>query len=527
MKIKAFHLDMKAGCYKKGYLKKLFPRLSNLGFTHIVFEIEDKVRLDNILDANWHEAYSKEEFEEIIKDSRQAGLTPIPLIQTMGHMEYLLSHKRYHQLRESPKSAYMLCPLNMEARSFIKNLLYEIIELFNNPPYIHLGADETRLLADCPECSKYAKDSGIPALYAEYVNELAEIVLSKRSRPLIWADMPLSHPKILNLLRKDIILVDWDYFTGDKNPDSIRIWGKGFFTAEQKEKLPEGFLSGVGKYAFSKAGELRPWPYTKYLLELGFEVWIAPALSCAGDHYFAPAFMHLENITGAASRLSQNPAPSGLLLTSWALRLNHIEAQWPGAAILKTAEKTGKTMWENLEQDVSSAVFGVKCPEFFRAWELISEPLIHTHSRLGIEHDIHYYGPTPPMVSMMEQWEKEGKTNHEKASLEEKISGYREGRKIIEKLYPQTSSGRPTLDFWNFAGEAMQIKAQELRISLEAHETGNYDKNKAAQLLLETEGSCDDYRKLLSESYMPSSVERYLSVMFDGSKMNLMKMANK
>ena len=51
----AFHLDLKTGHYRPDYLKNLFPRLNKCGYTHVVFEIEDKVRLDNLVDATWFE----------------------------------------------------------------------------------------------------------------------------------------------------------------------------------------------------------------------------------------------------------------------------------------------------------------------------------------------------------------------------------------------------------------------------------------------------------------------------------------
>ena len=43
--VRGFHLDMKVVQYRAEYLKELWPRLARLGYTHVFFEIEDKVLL--------------------------------------------------------------------------------------------------------------------------------------------------------------------------------------------------------------------------------------------------------------------------------------------------------------------------------------------------------------------------------------------------------------------------------------------------------------------------------------------------
>ena len=90
--MQAFHLDMKMGQFRPEYLVSLFLRLRQAGYDTVVFEIEDKVRLDCIGSAAWCEAFSKEEFSGILSNCRSAGLQAIPLIQTYGHMEWLLTH---------------------------------------------------------------------------------------------------------------------------------------------------------------------------------------------------------------------------------------------------------------------------------------------------------------------------------------------------------------------------------------------------------------------------------------------------
>ena len=94
--MRAYHLDMKCAQFRPDYLASLFARLKQAGYSHVFFEIEDKVRLECIKGAEWCEAYSKQEFSKILAICSENGLTAVPLIQSLGHLEFLLSHRRFH-----------------------------------------------------------------------------------------------------------------------------------------------------------------------------------------------------------------------------------------------------------------------------------------------------------------------------------------------------------------------------------------------------------------------------------------------
>lgn len=526
VQIKLFHLDLKAGCFRREYLNRIFNRLASLGYTHILFELEDRVQLDSIAGAWWHESYSREEFSDILRDASSAGLVPVPLIQTLGHLEFLLSRAKYHPLRETPASDCMLCPSLGESRAFLKRLIAEVNELFESPPFIHLGADEARSLGVCPECRRMAGSVGIGGLFGGHINELAKEVISRGSRPVIWADMVLAYPEAVSLLDRNIVLVDWDYNTGDGEPEKVRIWGAGHFTPEQKNEYPEGFLSGPGRHVFAENGSLRPWPFAKYLMEEGFSVWIAPAVTSGGDHYFTPRFMHFPNVAGAVRRLGTEPRPEGLIVTAWALRLTVFETHLAAAAIPAAAESAGNAGWKSLEPVVSSLVFQEEIDGIFRAWEKISVPLISTHSYLGIGKHIYYYGAAEPLDCLVSGWDAEGRLKHEAETLEEKVLGYTEGEKITASLIPHLKSGEETASFLNFAARAMLAKAEELDLALKSYYDKKTDRSAAADLIVKTEELKDEYGRMLSDIYRPASVERFLTIIFDSSRRYLERVAN-
>ena len=208
-----FHLDLKAARYRQDYLAELFPRLAAAGYSHIFLEIEDKVRLESTRGTEWCEAWSKQDFAGILAMVREAGMTPIPLIQTLGHMEAILSHRAYHALRESPASAYMLCPSNPASVPFLTRYMDEVGELFDNPPFIHLGGDEAWLLGTCPECRQRVAATSKSELFFGHMDKLFEHARARGWRPIAWADMVLAHSEAIDRFSRDVVWMDWDYWT--------------------------------------------------------------------------------------------------------------------------------------------------------------------------------------------------------------------------------------------------------------------------------------------------------------------------
>ena len=518
----AFHLDLKTSHHRREYLVRLFPRLAAIGYTHVVFEIEDKVRLESIAGAAWHEAWSKVEFAGILAACRQAGLQPVPLIQTLGHLEFLLSHGRYHPYRELPDTAYQLCPSRPESLTFLRRWLDEVIELFGKPEFIHLGADETYYLGKCPLCAARVQAESRSALYLDHLNGLAEHVLAKGVRPMAWADMVLAHPQALDRVSRDLVWVDWDYSSGDGAPKSVLAWGGGNFDVGQaREYLARNPQLPYARYWFAADGALQPWPYVEFLAGKGFDVWIAPATRSCGDSPFVPRFAHLANVAGAAVRLLQSPQPAGLLVTSWALRLHPLEAQWPALLIPQAVDQMGASTFVEVQDAVSATWTGQTIPAFFAAWPQLGEVVPHLHSYLGVDSHCFYYGPSDRLDLLVRSWNEKGfpgwygvTAAQVRAKVETVLAGYQAAQPGLASL--AESAAAPGVPFWTFAGRAHVAKARELLFALDfVAGTGAASRTtEAGVLLLEMEALRDEYRDLLTPIYTPASRERELDMIF-------------
>ena len=98
--MKAFHIDMNVAHFTRDYLEKWLRRLAAQGYDAILWEVENNVAWETCPECASPEAFSKDEFAGILALSRELGLEPIPLLQTLAHCEYVLKHERYASLSE-------------------------------------------------------------------------------------------------------------------------------------------------------------------------------------------------------------------------------------------------------------------------------------------------------------------------------------------------------------------------------------------------------------------------------------------
>lgn len=99
---KIVHIDLKGAPLKVSYYKEFFPLIKSLGATGLIIEYEDMFPYSNknIPASNM---YSKNDIKLILETARKNSLDVIPLVQTFGHLEFVLKLKEFEHLREVPR----------------------------------------------------------------------------------------------------------------------------------------------------------------------------------------------------------------------------------------------------------------------------------------------------------------------------------------------------------------------------------------------------------------------------------------
>jgi hexosaminidase len=275
-KVKGFHLDLRIQVMTPEALKAFALKLSKGGINTLIMEWEGTYPFEkHPLIANRY-AYSKAEVTDFIQYCKGLGIDVIPLQQSFGHVEYILRHPRYKELREDQKDYSQVCPLKGPLnRELFKDLFTELVATHPSK-YFHIGGDETYLLGHCDQCRLTGEQEGKSKLYIDHIKMLAELVIGLGKRPVLWADIALKYPEAIKTLPSQTLFIDWNYG-----------WELNRFGDHQK------------------------------LMESGFEIWGAPSLRSHPDNYFLTQwdkhFRNIRDFVPAARKLGY----TGIVMTSW------------------------------------------------------------------------------------------------------------------------------------------------------------------------------------------------------------------
>ncbi|KAM3960589.1 LOW QUALITY PROTEIN: hexosaminidase D [Aphomia sociella] len=224
--LRIVHLDLKGAPLNILYLEQLLLNAKSWGATGVLIEWEDTfpysgelIDIGSLSNCNGDNMYSVQEVMHIIKFAEDNGLEVIQLIQTIGHMEFVLKHPAFGRFREVPQSPAVLCPSKVGAQSLVHMMLEQALQVQPNARYLHIGADEAWHLAECMDCQIAIQTNNCKikeSLYLEHIRNVA--LFLKQRRPnlnvLIWDDM--LRPVGLDTLRSyklgELVQpVVWDY----------------------------------------------------------------------------------------------------------------------------------------------------------------------------------------------------------------------------------------------------------------------------------------------------------------------------
>lgn len=212
------------------YIKKLIRFIGICQFTHIVIEPWGMLKYDTLKELSWENAFTKEEFKEIIKDVRELGMEPIPMLNQLGHATASRAcYGKHVVLDQNPTLQYYFTPdgwawniRSEKTKELLRNVRHELYELFGEGSYMHIGCDEAYYYTRCDKDRK----EFLPG----FLKELTDEVVKEGRRPMLWADMLLEKDKykdcyatcepdevdtLRQALNEKSILVDWQYVAKD------------------------------------------------------------------------------------------------------------------------------------------------------------------------------------------------------------------------------------------------------------------------------------------------------------------------
>ncbi|MGE5458652.1 MAG: family 20 glycosylhydrolase, partial [Methanococcaceae archaeon] len=198
--------------------KKIIRSLARYKMNVYMPYLEDMIKFDAYPSIGENRgALTKNEVRELVSYAGMYGIDVVPAFQTLGHYENILSKPEFLKYAEFPGAA----SLNISYDStyiFLNKMLKEIFDLFPSK-YFNMGADETYDVG-LGKSKALVANSSMPNALLNHYKKVYDIIKNSGRKVLMYGDIILSHPEILDSLPKDIILVDWHYRADTEYPST-------------------------------------------------------------------------------------------------------------------------------------------------------------------------------------------------------------------------------------------------------------------------------------------------------------------
>ena len=172
--------------------------------------------------------YSFEEIKELNDYARKRNIEIIPEMEVPGHAKPMVIAypELFADMTESDEKVedYALFFSNIKSNLIcagkkgiidtIRTMAEEIISMFPNSRYLHVGGDEAAIgeWANCRDCRAYMKENGIDGvkpLYTEFVKRVTDMVLELGKTPIVWEGFPKEGSEQIS---KKVIVTAWESY---------------------------------------------------------------------------------------------------------------------------------------------------------------------------------------------------------------------------------------------------------------------------------------------------------------------------
>ena len=253
-------------------------------FNYVVIEFWGTYPSKKHPTLSWQEFEAKpEDIKRLVAIGKELGVTLIPQYNLFGHASGSRAGSLKHvPLDRSPEylpiyepDGWTWCLSNPATRQVLTDVVLEMMDDFDQPPFFHIGLDE----AHPPECRRCLR-SDYKELFLEHLLYFHKLLADKKCRMMAWHDMLISKgdPR-------------WKDYVAHANQHTVGM----------AEKLPRDIIICDWQYQAPKTNET--WPSMRYFKDLGFTVLACPWTDTPG--------MRSQGVTVGDAKLD------GMLCTTW------------------------------------------------------------------------------------------------------------------------------------------------------------------------------------------------------------------
>jgi len=201
-------------------IKNIIVLMSNLKMNHLELYVEGfsfgYPSFSRYLEADGF--ISVAEYQEIEKFANERYVDLVPNQNGFGHMAKWLEKDEFKDLAEKPDGIFLwgrhrqpstLDPLNPGSLELVKKLYADMLPI-SSSPFFNMNFDEPFELGK-GHSKEICDKIGLGNVYVDFVLKACEEVKKYHKTPMIWGDVLISHPELLDRLPKDMLFLDWGY----------------------------------------------------------------------------------------------------------------------------------------------------------------------------------------------------------------------------------------------------------------------------------------------------------------------------
>lgn len=323
------------------FLKRQIRTMAELKMNMLTLYTEHVFKLEGHPVIAPPDGLSADEVRELSAYAKQYHVELVGNFQSFGHAWNILRHEQYHHLRETPS---ILTPAKEETYEFLDEVYSEVCPAYDSPLF-NVNCDETYGLGEGPS-KALAERIGVGGVYVRHMNRVHALLEKYGKRMMMWGDIALQHPEIVQQLERDTILLSW-----------------GYGAAESYDRAIEPFV------------------------QAGFEFMVCPGVSCWSRIFplYDNAVVNIQNYVrdgarhGALGMLNTTWDDDGENLFTW----NFYGTSWGAACAWRPPDAD----LEGYNAAFSQLMYGTPDDKVVRAIELLTacrrNPLTRGNSNAG------------------------------------------------------------------------------------------------------------------------------------------------
>lgn len=192
------------------YVKKMIETLAEYKFNFFNLYTEHVFKLESHPDIAPQDGLTAHDIKELEKFAKPYFIEFIGNQQCFAHAEKTLQIPFYDDITDTK---YNLNPGTEKTYDFLEDVFSEVAPAYSSTLF-NINCDETEGLGS-GKAHDYVEKTGATKAYYKHINRVNEILKKYGKRVMMWGDIAVKHPEIIENLPQDMMIISWSYVVAD------------------------------------------------------------------------------------------------------------------------------------------------------------------------------------------------------------------------------------------------------------------------------------------------------------------------